>query len=455
MTSRPVSQEQAWSAYCEGRDMEVKLQPAAHPVGTTVEVVDLFFNTPARRKFLRTEKTEFSHIDELLKRVALSRFDVTLTLKHNNKVVRQYRKATNTQQTEKRLASVCGNAFVRNMLGVKLEHQGLKLHGWITEPEAARQQSDLQYCYVNGRVVKDKLINHAIRQSYETTLRSDQYATYVLFIELDPRQVDVNVHPAKHEVRFHQARLVHDFIYQALSDALAQSQNIEPSSDSEIQDVSPTEYQKTATSPEGIEAPSSSEFSVKEAPARAQYTPSSSPFSSEAHSQTKEPAPYNDWQSGSSRKNKSQSRSGHSPQPSVSQAELKVYSELLSTPDIATNNDLETNAVNTNPVSAERKVITQLGKAVAVVEGRYLLMSDKANVVLVSLNRAEWLRNYRQLDIQRGSLLAQPLLVPLSLKLDKEYIEVVKQSHALCHQFGFEFKVRNEAAVMIMSVPNL
>lgn len=227
LTSRPAAQEEAWSAYSEGRDMQVKLQPAAHPIGTTVEVLDLFFNTPARRKFLRTEKTEFAHIDELLKRIALSRFDVSINVRHNGKVIRQYRAAKNQLQTEKRIAAVCGNAFVRNMLRIELEHQGLKLHGWITTPDGARQQSDLQYCYVNGRMMRDKLINHAIRQSYEMSLKPDQFAAYVLFIELDPHQVDVNVHPAKHEVRFHQARLVHDFIYQALADALAQSSVID------------------------------------------------------------------------------------------------------------------------------------------------------------------------------------------------------------------------------------
>lgn len=140
--------------------------------------------------------------------------------------MRQYRAATTLPQQEKRLAAVCGNPFVQHMLRIELEHQGLKLHGWITTPEGARQQSDLQYCYVNGRMMRDKLINHAIRQSYETSLRADQFATYVLFIELDPHQVDVNVHPAKHEVRFHQARLVHDFIYQALSSALVQSAQV-------------------------------------------------------------------------------------------------------------------------------------------------------------------------------------------------------------------------------------
>lgn len=208
--------------------MEVKLQPSAHPVGTTVEVLDLFFNTPARRKFLRTDKTEFTHIDELIKRIALSRFDVTINLKHNGSLVRQYRAANNALQGEKRILAVCGAAFVRHMLKIELEHNGLRLHGWITSPEGARQQSDLQYCYVNGRMMRDKLINHAIRQSYENSLKPEQFASYVLFIDLDPHQVDVNVHPAKHEVRFHQARLVHDFIYQALSDALSQSDLVEP-----------------------------------------------------------------------------------------------------------------------------------------------------------------------------------------------------------------------------------
>ncbi|MCA2453577.1 DNA mismatch repair endonuclease MutL, partial [Vibrio alginolyticus] len=126
LTSRPAAQEEAWSAYSEGRDMQVKLQPAAHPIGTTVEVLDLFFNTPARRKFLRTEKTEFAHIDELLKRIALSRFDVSINVRHNGKVIRQYRAAKNQLQTEKRIAAVGGNAFVRNMLRIELEHQGLK-----------------------------------------------------------------------------------------------------------------------------------------------------------------------------------------------------------------------------------------------------------------------------------------------------------------------------------------
>ncbi|MDX1304505.1 DNA mismatch repair endonuclease MutL [Photobacterium sp.] len=223
LTSRTEGQEEAWSAYAEGRDMDVQLKPAAHPVGTTVEVLDLFFNTPARRKFLRTEKTEFNHIDELLKRIALSRFDVSITLRHNSKIIRQYRSSQTQIQKERRLASACGQGFLQHALAVELEHGDLKLSGWICSPQGARVQNDIQYCYVNGRMMKDKLINHAIRQAYESSLAPAQYAAYVLFIEVDPHQVDVNVHPAKHEVRFHQARLVHDFIYQGIQSALQQS----------------------------------------------------------------------------------------------------------------------------------------------------------------------------------------------------------------------------------------
>ncbi|MCQ1060982.1 DNA mismatch repair endonuclease MutL [Photobacterium sp. ZSDE20] len=245
LTSRTAEQEEAWAAYAEGRDMEVQLKPAAHPVGTTLEVLDLFFNTPARRKFLRTEKTEFGHIDELLKRIALSRMDATINLRHNGKVIRQYRAANTQIQKERRLAAVCGQAFLEHALAVELAHGDLKLGGWICSPQGARSQNDIQYCYVNGRMMKDKLINHAIRQAYETSLAADQYAAYVLFIEVDPHQVDVNVHPAKHEVRFHQARLVHDFICQGLQSAL-----IEGAADDAEQVVNAPAPRASARAPE-------------------------------------------------------------------------------------------------------------------------------------------------------------------------------------------------------------
>lgn len=221
-TSRTRDQNEAWQAYAEGREMAVTLKPAAHPAGSTVEVLDLFFNTPARRKFLRTEKTEFGHIDEVVRRIALSRFDVAINLTHNGKLMRQYRPVKAEDQQERRLGAICGTAFMQQALAVTWSHEELEIRGWVASPAEYNGLADLQYCYVNGRMMRDRLINHAIRQAYEDRLSGDQQPAYVLYLTIDPRQVDVNVHPAKHEVRFHQARLVHDFIYQAVLSVLKQ-----------------------------------------------------------------------------------------------------------------------------------------------------------------------------------------------------------------------------------------
>ncbi len=334
LTSRPATQEEAWSAYSEGRDMQVQLQPAAHPIGTTVEVLDLFFNTPARRKFLRTEKTEFTHIDELLKRIALSRFDVTFNLRHNGKLVRQYRAAKTDIQMEKRIAAVCGAPFVRHMLKIELEHQGLTLHGWITTPEGARQQSDLQYCYVNGRMMRDKLINHAIRQSYETSLRPDQFATYVLFIELDPHQVDVNVHPAKHEVRFHQARLVHDFIYQALSSALAESQHIDAPAHNESAFHYHDEPELASAVPERVIQ------AVESTPAYPGRSDYEQPERESPRDQVREAPKHSDWVESPKAKGKPVQERVSAPSPS--QAEVRAYQALMQTPELSATPKQET-----------------------------------------------------------------------------------------------------------------
>ncbi|RUO66164.1 DNA mismatch repair protein MutL [Pseudidiomarina planktonica] len=223
LTSKPPAQETAWQAWVEGRDMEVQTSPAAHPDGTTVDVVDLFYNTPARRKFLRTAKTEFSHIDEVIRRIALVRFDVALTLRHNQKEVRQYRRADSDSARQQRLAQICGKAFAAEALQVKAEHDQVQLRGWIAPAASCRHQSDIQYLYVNGRMMRDRLLLHAVRQAYADTLAEDRSPSFVLYLELPAIDVDVNVHPAKHEVRFHRARQIHDFVVQALRPALVQS----------------------------------------------------------------------------------------------------------------------------------------------------------------------------------------------------------------------------------------
>ncbi|WNC72602.1 DNA mismatch repair endonuclease MutL [Thalassotalea psychrophila] len=225
LTSKPVEQDSAWQAIAVGRDMQVDIKPAAHPDGTSIDVEDLFFNTPARRKFLRTEKTEFTHIDEVVRRIALSKLAITIILSHNGKVIRQYRSAKTEKQIEKRIASVCGQGFIDNAITLDFKHDNLHLWGWIAKPEFYQRQNDLSYSYVNDRMMRDKLINHAIRQAYADRLTHDGYPAFVLFFNLDFADVDVNVHPAKHEVRFHQARFVHDFICSAVEQTLNAEQS--------------------------------------------------------------------------------------------------------------------------------------------------------------------------------------------------------------------------------------
>ena len=209
------------SAVCEGRDMAVQVKPAPHPRGTTVEVRDLFFNTPARRKFLRTEKTEFNHLEEVVKRLALSRFDVAFSLRHNGKVLHNLKPGDSIAERQRRVATVCGPAFMEQAIYIESDRPALKLWGWVGLPTFSRSQADLQYFFVNGRVIRDKLVAHAVKQAYRDVLYHGRHPAFVLYLELDPAQVDVNVHPTKHEVRFRDGREVHNFIFSSLHRALA------------------------------------------------------------------------------------------------------------------------------------------------------------------------------------------------------------------------------------------
>jgi DNA mismatch repair protein MutL len=208
-----------WSINVTPGDALSEPEPAGMVVGTSVEVRDLFFNTPARRKFLRTDNTEFFHIREIVRRVALSRYDVSFHLKHNNKTVLQC--SGRQKNFAERAQAIFGKKFLANSFELDYERNGLRLWGWFGHPEIARNQVDQQYFYLNGRVIRDKQVNHAIRMASQDYLYTGKHAVYVLFLEMDVSDVDVNVHPAKHEVRFRQARDVHDFIFAALMQACA------------------------------------------------------------------------------------------------------------------------------------------------------------------------------------------------------------------------------------------
>ncbi|GGK27632.1 DNA mismatch repair endonuclease MutL [Aliivibrio fischeri] len=464
LTSRTVAQEEAWSAYAEGREMNVKLKPAAHPIGTTIDVVDLFFNTPARRKFLRADKTEFTHIDELLKRIALSRLDVTINLRHNGKMVRQYRAAQTKPQIEKRLAAVCGANFLQHALEVELEHGELKFHGWISSPEGARAQGDIQYCYVNGRMMKDKLINHAIRQGYESSLPANQYAAYILFIEINPHDVDVNVHPAKHEVRFHQARLVHDFIYQAIFGALQQGASLSNvvCNDQPLVEEQVIENKESYFPPmkEYVRQPQQSHYPKSEQLRVAVESTPSYPNK----------APLDSWipkspTGNSSSKPSALPRSFYNNDKPAEKA-LSNYNELLTTQNrvqresssqvneqsltFSTTQQIERVAPQVTHVS--KNDIT-LGKVLSVVESTFALLQQGKQLQLLNLRYAEFVKIYGQLSsVNVEPLKPQPLLIPLSVGIDESICNNLSNYASLLKSLGIDLKVKNRTNIIVMAV---
>ena len=222
MTSRERHGEAAFRIEVDGGAFTAA-HPAQHPPGTSVEVRDLFYNVPARRKFMRAERTEFAHIDDLLKSLALARSSVEFRLSHNGKPVRIWKAADDEQAALQRVAEVLGNEFPAQSLRIDHAAAGLHLSGWVGLPTASRAQADSQYFYVNGRLVRDRIVAHAVRQAYADVLFHGRHPAFVLYLELDPAGVDVNVHPAKHEVRFREQRLVHDFLFRTLHEALAQT----------------------------------------------------------------------------------------------------------------------------------------------------------------------------------------------------------------------------------------
>lgn len=219
LSSKPRKQSEAWRAQAEGRDMDVVVSPTAHPDGTSIEVLDLFFNTPARRKFLRSTKTEFQHLETVVKRLALVRHDVHFTLKHNSKTIGNY---IVHEDASKRVEHIIGKSLFSSMVRVDYHYDDIHLKGWVSALGEGASTRDHQYMFVNGRMMKDKLLMHALRQAYEETLPPQSFAYFVLYLQLPSEQIDVNVHPAKHEVRFHESKKVHDLVFRAINEAIGQ-----------------------------------------------------------------------------------------------------------------------------------------------------------------------------------------------------------------------------------------
>ncbi|WP_369789622.1 DNA mismatch repair endonuclease MutL [Rouxiella sp. WC2420] len=459
LTSRTATQDEAWQAYAEGRDMAVTVKPAAHPQGSTVEVLDLFYNTPARRKFMRTEKTEFTHIDEVVRRIALARFDVSFNLSHNGKLMRQYRAVKDPAQTSRRLASICSTTFVEHALEVEWSHGDLAIHGWVADPAGSRNLTDMQYCYVNNRMMKDRLINHAIRQAYQDQLKDDQQPAYVLYLDVDPHQVDVNVHPAKHEVRFHQSRLVHDFIYQAVVSVLQQAGS--PMLDTtEPQEETPRWQPENRQAAGGNHFARPSENPAKVESARAKPHAGGSSSSSGVSSQSKAIFPET-------------SRSAHLREPAqrftegnpYSKPQGELYQRLLqptespdyqvSLPSVAEKASGAETAAQKPTAAGGQKAENALeghsqsfGRVMTVCASSYALLERGQKLVLLSLPVAErWLKTAQLTPTSEG-LKPQPLLIPVKLNLSKEERVAFTRHQAMFQHFGIEMQLEQQRGTL-------
>ena len=419
LTSRTAEAAEAWQVETEGRDMEARVQPAAHPVGTSVEVRDLFFNTPARRKFLRTEKTEFDHLQEVIKRLALARFDVAFHLRHNGKVVLALHPANDPAARGRRVASVCGPAFLEQALPVEIERAGLHLWGWVGLPTFSRSQADLQYFYVNGRMVRDKLVAHAVRQAYRDVLFNGRHPTFVLFLDVDPAVVDVNVHPTKHEVRFRDNRMVHDFLYgtlhRALGDVRPEDQLAAPASVTSVTQVSGREAGEFAGQNEMSLAASALE-----------------------QPQAPQPA----WRGAGA--------GYQSPRtlPTGNAAEAQgAYREFFS--PLA--------AVGPAALPESQDDVPPLGYALAQLKGIYIVAENAQGLVLVDMHAAHERIMYERLKTAMASegLRGQPLLVPESIAVSQREADCAEEHGQWFQRLGFELQRLGPESLAIRQIPSL
>lgn len=433
LTSRTENQEAASRVEVEGREMDARISPAAHPVGTTVEVRDLFFNTPARRKFLRTEKTEFNHVDECIRRQALSRFDTGFTLRHNQRVVQSLRPAESPLDRERRIGALCGQQFIDNAVVIDAEATGLRLWGWVALPTFSRSQADLQYFFVNGRVIRDKLVAHAVRQAYRDVLYNNRHPAFVLYLEVDPATVDVNVHPTKHEVRFRDGRLVHDFIFRTLHRALA--------------DVRPDDHLRGAVAQsfgrEAAAQPAAMETTGAPNPQQGwSYPPREntdhgaappSGFGGERSSM-----PHQEWRASD---------------------QMAFYQSLNAgggvTAESSSGSAGLAGVQATPPADSEEE--PPLGYAIAQLHGIYILAQSRAGLIVVDMHAAHERITYERMKraLAEQDLKSQPLLVPVSMAVSQKEVALTETHGEGLQQLGLQIERIGPETLAVRQVPAL
>jgi DNA mismatch repair protein MutL len=412
LLSRQADAKYAWRIASEGSDISV-IEPAALDAGTVIEVSDLYFNTPARRKFLKTEGTEFGHCEEVFNRIALSRPDVALMLQHNGRALSRYA----VSQPERRFAEVLGSEFAAESISLDESAAGLRLWGMAAKPTFNRNSRDTQYVYVNGRFVRDKLIAHAIRQAYQDVLHHDRHPAFVLFLELDPTLVDVNVHPAKTEVRFRDAQAMHRFIFHSLNKALAS-----PTGASSAVTASQAGYNPFAQQPSNTPYPT---------------------YQSQINLRAGEPSGFYDTMFGT----RGIGASGGSG------SQMQYASPVCYAPEFEAESALGQPQNNTQEYP--------LGFAVAQIHGVYVLAQNALGLIVVDMHAAHERIMYEKLKnaLDSKSVPMQPLLLPVSFNADKLEVATVQDTLSgnddSLQQLGFDIAVLSPTTLAVRAVPTM
>ncbi|MDD7805197.1 MAG: DNA mismatch repair endonuclease MutL [Endozoicomonas sp. (ex Botrylloides leachii)] len=435
LTSCTADQPSGWSVQVGGREMNARLSPAAHPRGTTVEIKDLFFNTPARRKFLRTEKTEFAHLEEVVKRLALSHFKVAFSLRHNQRSIHQLRPAITQSEKDRRIASLCGPKFIENAICIDVEASGMKLWGWVGLPTFSRSSADLQYFFVNQRVIRDRLVAHAVRQAYRDVLFSGRHPTFILYLEINPTLIDVNVHPTKHEVRFRDSRMVHNFLFSTLNKALAA--------------VRPEDHLSSAT----FDSTAKSHVTGIEA----------GEFREQGHitltEQTSKAQPHNPTSSV-------KHHHGHQTptRPISTEKQLEAYNKLYATDTADTPAEqraddeakpLQIEELPTAFTKNNDHLAPPLGYAVAQLKGVYILAENDQGMVLVDMHAAHERITYERMKTAWHStgIAAQPLLLPKSIAVSTHEADCAEAHYRYFNQLGLTLERMAPETLVVREIP--
>lgn len=402
LTSRAAGQAHAWSVTVREGVVDVAV-PAAHPPGTSIEVRDLFFNVPARRKFLRSESTEFQHITRMLERLALSRFEIGFALVHNGKAVFNLPPAHTQAARLARVAQICGEEFAAHVIEVRHETEALTLWGWLAAPTFSRTQSDLQFAYLNGRFVRDKLLAGASRLAYQDVMFSGRFSAYLLYLDLEPTLVDVNAHPQKLEVRFREPRRIHDFVFRTLEKALAGTRPTTQSSGSAPLDwlTGTAQYQHVAPT-------------------------------HQTHFVLPEARPVGEWAAG-----------GAMP----SSVEGLSHAFLLG-PDVG--------QVAEEAAHQPHSPGPPLGYAIAQLHGVYILAQTAEGMVLVDMHAAHERVLYESMkQLLGGQVQQQHLLVPAVLNVAVDQAEAADAHSEEFAALGFDLARLGPDKVILRSVPSL